>query len=254
MPSSPHIPGPGAPVLCQLVLTLGAFALIGSSSARDPVRVLNAGRGGNTTRDLLRRLDRDVLSQRPTLVTLMVGTNDMLNHAKAVPLDEYRTNVAELVKRIRNGGARILLFSLPPFCEEYLLERHPRSAYGPEGPAGALDAANGFLREFSRREGLPLVDINLVFSRLGASETNGGGLIRAPANSGARDGVHPTPEGYRIIAAMAFQAIRDNHLPAKRVVCFGDSITYGANVKGQGTAEGETYPGFLAQFLEDPPD
>ncbi len=246
--------GPGAHAVGQFVLVFGVFALIGSAAGRERGRVVNAGRGGDTTRDLLRRLDRDVLARRPTLVALMVGTNDMLNHAKAVPLDEYRGNVAELVKKIRGSGARVLLFTLPPFCEEYLLERHPRSAYGPQGPAGALAAANQFLREFSRREGLPLVDVNLAFSRLSAVNEEGGDLIRGPANSGARDGVHPTPEGYRLIAAMAIQAIRDNGLPVERVVCFGDSITYGAGVKGQGTATGETYPGRLARLLEDAPE
>lgn len=238
--------------LMDVILGVGVFALAGAVNGQTDNRILNAGRGGDTTRDLLRRLDSAVVAQRPTLVPLMVGTNDALNHAKAVPLAEYRKNLSELVRRIRACGARVLLFTIPPCCEQYLLKRHPKSAYGPGGPSAAVDAVNRVVRELAGREKIPLVDVGLVFDRLGAVGTTAASLIRNPANSKAEDGVHPTPRGYAVIAAMAFQAIRDSGLPTNRIVCFGDSITFGANVKGQGTAMGETYPGQLAVLLHGP--
>jgi len=252
LPSNPiSIWGRG---LVDVFLGLSVFALAETANGQADSQILNAGRGGDTTRDLLHRLNAAVLAHRPTLVPLMVGTNDALNHKKAVPVEEYAKNLSELVRRIRASGARVLLFTIPPCCEQYLLQRHPRSAYGPGGPAVAVDAVNRVIREFSRRERIPLVDVGLVFSRLGAVGTTVESLIRNPANSRAADGVHPTARGYKVIAAMAFQAIEASRLPTERVVCFGDSITFGANVKGQGTATGETYPGQLATLLRGAAD
>jgi lysophospholipase L1-like esterase len=44
---------------------------------RADVTMVNAGISGHTTRDALARLDTDVLPQRPSLVTVMFGLNDM---------------------------------------------------------------------------------------------------------------------------------------------------------------------------------
>ena len=35
----------------------------------------------------------------------------------------------------------------------------------------------------------------------------------------------------------------------KRILCYGDSNTYGANLKGAGTVEQETYPAALLREL-----
>ncbi len=49
------------------------------------VEMLNAGISGNTTENALARIDRDVISHRPDLVTVMFGLNDMTR----VPLPTY---------------------------------------------------------------------------------------------------------------------------------------------------------------------
>src|SRR3546814_8774250 len=54
--------------------------------------IVNAGRSGNNTRNLLARLDKDCLALRPSLVILMVGTNDM-NSRNHVPLAEYEVKI-----------------------------------------------------------------------------------------------------------------------------------------------------------------
>ena len=59
-----------------------------------PVCVINAGIGGTTAKQALARLDRDVLSHRPDLVTVCFGLNDV-NY----PLDEYITSMREILVR-----------------------------------------------------------------------------------------------------------------------------------------------------------
>ena len=62
-------------------------------------QVINAGVGGNTTKDLLVRIDRDVIDLNPDLVIVMVGTNDMLNSRKMVSYSDYTSNLELLVKK-----------------------------------------------------------------------------------------------------------------------------------------------------------
>lgn len=53
-------------------------ALLRSALPGQPIDVINAGRSGETTADMLRRLDRDVLAHRPDLVIWQAGANEVL--------------------------------------------------------------------------------------------------------------------------------------------------------------------------------
>ena len=64
------------------------------------VTAVNAGISGNTTRHGLARIEKDVLAHKPDLVTVMFGLNDMTG----VPLDDYRKNLAEIIRRNRDTG------------------------------------------------------------------------------------------------------------------------------------------------------
>ncbi len=240
-------------VLGPLIAGLGIMALDCPAAAAgrggEPAVVFNAGRPGDTTRDLAARLPRDVLARAPAAVVLMVGTNDALNHAKAVPLPEFRRNLARLLERIRGAGAQALLLTIPPCWPPFLLERHPKEFFGAAGPNAAVERYNRAIKQAAAEQQIPLVDVHRLFARLGHVGTGRESLIRNPANSGARDGVHPTAEGYRLIATAVYQALADHGLARGRIVCFGDSITYGIGVPGAGAAAGQTWPGFLARLL-----
>lgn len=227
----------------------GLPAAGGGEAPHVQVRVINAGRPGDTTRDLLARLDRDVLARTPSLVVLMVGTNDALNHAKAVPVREYARNLTALVERLRKAGCRALLTTIPPCIPQYVLERHPAAFFGKSGPQGAVVRYNAVVREVSVQQQVPLVDVYRIFERTGNVGPARESLIRNVANSGARDGVHPTAEGCRVIAAAIYQAVCDHHLPANLVVCLGDSITFGVHLKGAGSVRGQPWPARLARLL-----
>jgi len=233
-------------------MTLALLTAALTADAAEPL-VVNAGRGGHNSRNLLARLARDVLAHKPTLVVMMVGTNDVLNHGNAVPLPEFRTNIEKLVARINAAKSRVLLMTIPPCHVPYLLLRHPASFYEPDGPAGRIRKANAIVREVAKRTHAPVVDVFTLFDQRGSVGESKECWLRNEANSGSKDGVHPTAEGYRAIAAAVAAAIRKHRLPHDRVVCLGDSITYGAGVTGAGTATGATYPARLLELLEKAP-
>ena len=235
--------------MTRTLLTAATLLIATAALAAEKCTVINAGVGGHNSRNLLKRLDKDVLARRPRLVVLMVGTNDVLNSRNSVPLDEYRKNLEKLIGRITSGGAKLVLMTIPSCHEPYLLERHPADFYEPDGPSGRIQKANLIIRQTAKKHKIPLVDIHEILSTKGNIGEKPEGLLRNKANSSSADGVHPTPDGYRIIAAAVYRAIREHRLPVGRIVCLGDSITFGAHVKGAGTSEGETYPAVLRRLL-----
>ena len=245
--------------LMLLLVSWGGTAGLVRCEPDRNVTVINAGLGGHSTRDLLRRLKESVLAKKPDLLILMAGTNDILNHARSVPLNEYRENVATMVGQARESGCRVLLMTILPCHERYLLMRHPPEFYGKyaaaqgiagkAGPNDLVARANDLLRGLAREKNIPLVDTHRIFLAIGNVGESADSMIRNEANSGARDGVHPTAQGYQVIATAVYQAILDHALPHDRVICLGDSITYGAHMAGAGTAQGNTYPGQLLRLL-----
>lgn len=85
--------------------------------------IINAGIGGNTTADILRRIDRDCLAHNPDLTVLMAGTNDM-NSLKYIPLPQYEKNMRSIVAKILDIGSHIILMPILPAYEPYLYTRH----------------------------------------------------------------------------------------------------------------------------------
>ncbi len=212
-------------------------------------QIINSGYPGDNTKALLARVERDVVAHGPTLTVLLAGSNDALNHLALVPHAEFAANLSKLVAAISACGSKIILMTPPPFHKPYLLTRHPESAYGKEGPEAALAKAVSSVRSLAGALEIPLVDVNRIFKAIGDVGEAPSSLIRNAANSNSEDGVHPTAEGYRVIAAALHQCVKERALPCAKTVCFGDSITCGLNVAGMGTAEGETYPARLLKLL-----
>ncbi|MFT4154384.1 SGNH/GDSL hydrolase family protein, partial [Parafilimonas sp.] len=75
-----------------------------STAAESPEIIINAGVAGNTTKNLLARISTDCLQHKPTLVIMMIGTNDM-NHGKYIPLPGYKENLELLADTILKNGS-----------------------------------------------------------------------------------------------------------------------------------------------------
>ncbi|MGN9778792.1 SGNH/GDSL hydrolase family protein [Micromonospora sp. H33] len=108
---------------------------------------VNAGVNGNTSADLLGRIDTDVMACRPAAVTILVGTNDVRD---GVPVDRYQDNMAAIVERITAGAtARVALMSLPPLGEELDSEINRN-----------LSGYNAAIREVAIRAGVDYVPVH----------------------------------------------------------------------------------------------
>ncbi|GAB4208772.1 MAG: hypothetical protein OHK0022_38820 [Roseiflexaceae bacterium] len=144
------------------------------------MRVVNAGINGDTTVNLLRRLERDVVPHCPDRVILMVGLNDLATvygeplskvYYRAVkrvdveltPLrfaQTYRRLIAALQQRT---GARLALCTLTTFSE---LPDHSSHPY--------IDAYCAVVRALALQGGLDLIDVRAAFQAAIAQEPRSG--------------------------------------------------------------------------------
>jgi lysophospholipase L1-like esterase len=205
--------------------------------------VINAGIGGNNTLDLLERVEKDCLAQHPDLTVLMVGTNDM-NSRKYIPIGEYEKNLQLLIRKIKSSRSDILLMNLLPVYEPYLFTRHNPDFYKPEGHRGRLSQMNARIQQVAEQDQIPFLDLHHVFETIGDVGLHKNSLIKNESNSNTTDGLHPTPDGYRIIGLAVYDSIVRNKLSTKKIVCFGDSIT-----AGDGKDGGYNYPSYLKKLL-----
>lgn len=166
-------PTPGQVVLLGDSLTQGGLW----DAWLPEFRTLNRGIAGDTTEDVLARLDSAI--DEPVLVSVLIGTND-LHFAKR--LRDIR-GIAARVERIlseistRAPNATILLNSVPP-----------RTAWF----APRLRALNGLYEEVAARNSATFVD-------LWDALANESGALREEFTT---DNIHLQPAGYEAWAAV----------------------------------------------------
>ena len=149
------------------------------------------GRGisGQTTPQLLIRFRQDVVHLEPRVVVILAGTNDIAGNTGPSTLEMIEDNLASMCEIARANGIRVVLASVLP-VSDYPWKR------GLE-PAPKIIALNSWIRQYAAANGHIYLDYH------SAMADARGGL----APELARDGVHPTEAGYRLMAPLLEQAI-----------------------------------------------
>lgn len=73
---------------------------------KEQIQVVNAGINGQLASDMVARLDKDVLSQRPQLVIWQTGVNDAV---RDVPIDAFKKTLSSGIERVQKAGTDIVL-------------------------------------------------------------------------------------------------------------------------------------------------
>lgn len=86
------------------------YLLARKLSSGNQVELTNLAHAGDNSSDVLATQLPQALSQKPDLVTLLIGINDIHN-LKSV--EEFRNNYTQIVSSLKKSGARIYLLSIP---------------------------------------------------------------------------------------------------------------------------------------------
>lgn len=166
-----------------------------------PCAVINAGVGGNTSREGLERIERDVLRHRPDIVTVQFGGNDATqDEQRSVSVCEFRKNLETICARIEGAtDARTVLVTFPPIIDDWHGWNQDPFFKTRGGPDGYIDQYRNATRDFARTHNLPLADIDKA-------------LRTAIGKHGAKrfilpDGVHLTAQGNEIVAGEVYRVL-----------------------------------------------
>ncbi|MDR3707372.1 MAG: GDSL-type esterase/lipase family protein [Capsulimonadaceae bacterium] len=148
-----------------------------------------AGVSGNTSQDMLARLDRDVLSKTPDWMTLSCGVNDVWHGDRGVAFAPYMTNISSIVDKARAANVKVIILTATPIMEDLGNDNNKKLAY-----------YNDFLRYLASQKGCILADLNKGMADVISTKT-------APGNYATRDGVHMNELGNQVMATGILKAI-----------------------------------------------
>jgi lysophospholipase L1-like esterase len=154
-------------------------------------QIHNAGIAGNTSTQMLARIQSDVIAKQPGACLLMAGTNDVVVGMTTQQVQTCMNNIERMVLMLLNANILPILVTIPP----------------KNGSAGAGEVVRGLTQRMirfyyllSEYYGIPLADIY----RACVNPVNGtwtSGL--------ASDGTHPDPAGIAVIAPIVANVLRN---------------------------------------------
>lgn len=179
-------------------------SLITAKSNGRTQMVRNAGVGGDTTSQMLARFDTDITPYRPDVVVLRGGTNDLTGLSQpfnptqvTARFDLFKSNVTQIVARIRAIGAIPVLMSVTPSSGSQDVQRQQ-----------FIFRQNAWLRTFSVQQRIFFVDDYIALSSADS------GQYKAQYTD---DGVHPSVTGSSVAAGYFVDTLTDFFSPSVNV-------------------------------------
>lgn len=150
---------------------------------------VNRGISGQTTPQMLVRFQQDVVALRPAAVLILAGTNDLAGNTGLSTVAMIEDNLRSMVAIAQANGIRVILASVLP-VGEYPWRRGVRR--GTE-----IRELNAWMQQYAGANHCTYLD---YYTALADAD----GAMK-PGTS--KDGVHPTPAGYALMAPLAQAAI-----------------------------------------------
>ncbi len=149
-----------------------------------------AGIHGNTTQDLLQRMDKDIIEKHPDIIIILCGINDIFKSEWG--LDTYKANMTNIIEKALKNNIKVNLLTII---------NTEGSSYNFNQKANEY---NKVLYEIAQKEKINLIDINSVLTKK-AKETG-----KNPEKDFiyTYDGVHLNNIGNRILADVLINKIK----------------------------------------------
>jgi lysophospholipase L1-like esterase len=122
------------------------------------VEVIGAGISGNKVPDIQKRLEKDVLSKKPTVVVVYIGINDVWHGEndpkRGTSKEAFESGLRDVIGRVKEAGARVVLCT-PTVIGEKMSGTNKLDAQ--------LDEYAGISRKVATDTGARLCDLRKAF-------------------------------------------------------------------------------------------
>ena len=151
------------------------------------------GRGisGQVTSQMLLRFRQDVIDLHPKYVVILAGTNDIAENFGKIDMDKTFANIVSMCDLAKANGIKPIICSVIPAVAF-------RWRPSVTDAAEQIVRLNGMLQEYAKANKIKYVDYH------SAMKDERGGL---PVEL-AKDGVHPTREGYDIMKGLLLKVLK----------------------------------------------
>lgn len=172
-----------------------------------PLRMFNAGIGGDVARQIDERLRDDAFSKHPTVMTLTFGMNDtgyqFLTGGKAD--SAYAKNIAisyasfqRIIKKLNaHPEIRKILIGSSPYDETAKIKARPLI-----GKNAAIQKIEAFMREVADKKGWEFIDFNRPMLAINTEQQKSDSSFTLEGT----DRIHPGNDGYMVMAYLFLKA------------------------------------------------
>ena len=154
---------------------------------------LNRGISGQITRQMLGRMESDVIRLRPAALIVLGGINDI---ARGTPVPVIEDNLAMIADLADYYKIKVILCSLLP-VSDYHKDADPNYERTRTRPLATIQALNDWIKSFCAKRNLTYLD---YYSKL----VDSSGFLKTDL---ADDGLHPNSAGYRLMAPLVLEAV-----------------------------------------------
>ena len=169
--------------------------LLNQRYSAQTIRVTNAGVPGENAAEATSRLRSELGRLQPDVVLIMEGTND-LDPDSITPGLRGADAIETMVQDAKSRGVDPILATIPP-------QRPPSRE-----TESMVNPYNDIIRQIAIRQGVPLVDVHQIIS---SGQCLGAGSLELSCLGD--DHLHPTAQGYGLIANAFFQRLMDLYEP-----------------------------------------
>lgn len=198
----------------RLRIVKGTFPKLLQQQFED-IEIVNKGVFNDNSNSLLERFDKHIVAEQPDVVFIEIGGNDcvfnwqevadhpMQDHAATISLPNFIENVTTVCEKVRELGAQPILLALPPLDAAryytYLTKLYGNAISHWICRTGGITEwharYNAALVQLSNDLHVPMIDTRTPFYAHSIEEVI------------CNDGIHPTAEGYALMAETIAKAI-----------------------------------------------
>lgn len=162
---------------------------------------VNAGRSGDNSKKGLARIEADALSQKPDLVTVAFGLNDIFRPA------EFEKNYEEILRKISSSGAKTIVITPNMLCAYIHPEILPESMKVAVSAVraqtdGTLDLIHSLSVSLAEKYGATVCDVYLYWKNLYLQGADTTAMLANFIN-------HPSPQMHEETARLLLEAIEN---------------------------------------------